>query len=107
MKSDERPDGGQAPSGLALLSASIVFCYMTQLSRYIEHQKFAIGGVRIVQYTPFVLTRSAAEGTLVGRAAPADTHLFLNGDEGDETHERLMTIAANTDRKSPRLNPSH
>src|SRR3546814_7330722 len=34
MKSDERPDGGQAPSGLALLSASIVFCYMTQLSRY-------------------------------------------------------------------------
>lgn len=100
MKSDERtqayPDADRAPSGLALLSASIVFCYMTQLSRYIEHQKFDIDGVRIVQYTPYVLTGSAADGTLAGRAEPADTHLFLNGDEGDEVHERLMTIAAKT-----------
>jgi uncharacterized OsmC-like protein len=27
---------------------------------------------------------------------PVDTHLFLNGDESDETHERLMRIAATT-----------
>ena len=25
-----------------------------------------------------------------------DTHLFLNGEESDETHERLMNIAATT-----------
>jgi hypothetical protein len=29
--------GDAAPCGLALLSAGIAFCYMTQLSRYIEN----------------------------------------------------------------------
>ncbi len=100
FKSDERPsaktrdEGG--PSGLALIAAGIVFCYMTQLSRYILHQKFDIGGVRIVQRTPFALTGNPADGTWTGSIEPVDTHLFLNGGEDDETHERLMTIAANT-----------
>ncbi|MBN8920766.1 MAG: hypothetical protein J0H62_08835, partial [Rhizobiales bacterium] len=61
-----------APSGLALLSAGISFCYMTQLSRYIENMKFDIGGVRLVQFNPF---RAAAKA----EALPIDTHLFLNG----------------------------
>ena len=100
FKSDERPsaetrdEGG--PSGLALIAAGIVFCYMTQLTRYILHQKFDIGGVRIVQRTPFALTGNPADGTWTGSIEPVDTHLFLNGGEDDETHERLMTIAANT-----------
>lgn len=78
-----------APSGLALLSAGIAFCYMTQLSRYIENMKLAIGGVRLVQFTPF-------NGGDQAVAEPIDTHLFLNGDAPAETHVNLLTVAART-----------
>lgn len=95
LRSDERPEGGDAaPSGLALLSAGIAFCFMTQLDRYIEHMKFDIGGVRLVQRCPYVLNEDA--GRLRGAAGPVDTHLFVNGREDDETCERLMRIAART-----------
>lgn len=96
LKSDERTDIDQAPSGLGLLAAGIAFCYMTQIGRYIHHQKFAIRGVRLVQHTPFSISGDPADGSWTGKAEPADTHLFLSGEEDDETHERLMTIAANT-----------
>ena len=69
---------------------------MTQIGRYIQHQKFNIRGVRLVQNTPFVTMGNPADGSWVGTSEPADTHLFLSGEEDDETHERLMTIAANT-----------
>ncbi|MDH3739821.1 MAG: hypothetical protein OER92_11555 [Alphaproteobacteria bacterium] len=100
FKTDDRPhiDPGQevGPSGLALIAAGIVFCYLTQLTRYILHQKVDINGVRIVQYTPFALSGSAADGTWSGSIEPVDTHLFLNGGADAATHERIMTIAANT-----------
>ena len=51
LMSDES-GAGAAPSGLALLSAGIAFCYMTQLSRYIENMKMKIHGVRLVQFNP-------------------------------------------------------
>ena len=78
-----------APSGLALLSAGIAFCYMTQLSRYIESMKMDIHGVRLVQFNPYVVGARAA-------AEPIDTHLFLNGNAAPETHSQLLTIAART-----------
>jgi hypothetical protein len=84
-------EGGQgaAPSGLTLLSAGIAFCYMTQLSRHIENMKLNIRGVRLVQFNPYDIgTKSAA--------LPVDTHLFLNGEAPEETHLRLLTIAART-----------
>ena len=96
LKSDERMDMDQAPSGLGHIAAGIAFCYMTQIGRYIEHQKFNIRGVRLVQHTPFVTTGNPADGSWTGKAEPADTHLFLSGEEDDATHEKLMTIAANT-----------
>lgn len=99
LKSDERgatDAGDQAPSGLALLSAGIAFCYMTQLSRYIEYMKYNIRAVRLVQYSPYAVSGSAADGSWSGGVEPVDTHLFLSGEETDETHEKLMRIAANT-----------
>ena len=102
IKSDERGvTAGAAtpalgPSALSLLSAGIAFCYMTQLSRYIEHMKFNIRQVRLVQFNPYTLQGSAADGSARGGIEPVDTHLFLHGDESDETHERLMRIAATT-----------
>lgn len=94
IQSDERPDGASGPSGLAMLSAGIAFCFMTQLDRYIEHMKYNINGVRLVQYSPYRV--SADETQLIGHADPVDTHLFLNGQEADETYETLMRIAART-----------
>ena len=100
FKTDDRPvtnpNDEKGPSGLALVAAGIVFCYLTQLSRYILHQKVNINGVRIVQYTPFFTTGSASEGNWTGSIEPVDTHLFLNGGADTKTHERIMTIAANT-----------
>jgi len=78
-----------APCGLTLLSAGIAFCYMTQLSRYIENMKMNIRGVRLVQFNPYVAGSKAA-------VEPIDTHLFLNGEAPDETHLQLLTIAART-----------
>jgi hypothetical protein len=88
LTSDES-DGGRAPCGLALLSAGIAFCYMTQLSRYIANMKMNIHGVRLVQFNPYVAGS-------VATAEPIDTHLFLNGEAADETHLQLLTIAART-----------
>ena len=82
-------DGDTAPSGLALLSAGISFCYMTQLSRYIENMKMNIRSVRLVQFAPQVSGQIAA-------VEPIDTHLFLDGEAPDETHVQLLTIAART-----------
>jgi hypothetical protein len=67
-------EGGNAaaPCGLALLSAGIAFCYMTQLSRYIENMKMNIHGVRLVQSNPYFGGPAATAGLI-------DTHLFLNG----------------------------
>ena len=94
FKTDERPYAEQAPSGLALASAGIVFCYMTQIARFIEHREYNIRGVRLVQYTPYSLSGSIADGSWTGTQEPVDTHLFLSGDESDETHEQLMRIGA-------------
>jgi uncharacterized OsmC-like protein len=80
---------GAAPSGLALLSAGIAFCYMTQLSRYIENMKMKISGVRLVQLNPYLAGATAA-------AEPIDTHLFLNGEAPEEMHRQLLAIAART-----------
>jgi hypothetical protein len=88
LLSDEG-SGDAAPCGLALLSAGIAFCYMTQLSRYIDNMKLNIRGVRLVQRNPYVAgTKAAAE--------PIDTHLFLNGEAPEEMHRQLLTIAART-----------
>ncbi len=80
-----------APSGLALAPAGIAFCYITQLSRYIESMKLPINGIRLVQTSPYA---HMPEGD--GAASPCDTHLFLNGSADDATFEMLQRVAANT-----------
>jgi hypothetical protein len=81
----------RAPSGLALATAGIAYCYITQLCRYIEHQKLPIRAVRIVQTSPYGI---AADGR--GTAAPCDTHLFMSGEAPAQGFETLMQVAANT-----------
>ena len=83
--------GDRAPSGLTLLSAAIAFCYMTQLSRYIEAMKLAIRNVRLVQLSPYGLDAAG-----YGRASACDTHLFMQGGSDEAVFERLQLVAANT-----------
>jgi hypothetical protein len=85
FRSDEGA-GDRAPSGLALLSAGLAFCYMTQLARYVESMKLAVGAIRLVQFNPY--SNGAAEAV--------DTHLFLNGNAPEEVQTNLLTIAART-----------
>ena len=80
-----------APTGLALAAAGIAFCYITQISRYIENMKLPINGIRLVQTSPFGITSERR-----GEASPCDTHLFLNGQTDDDTFEMLQRVAANT-----------
>lgn len=81
----------RAPSGLSLMSAAVAFCYMTQLSRYIDAMELAIRGVRLVQLSPYAIGAEAR-----GLAGPADTHLFMQGEAEEEMFERLQLVAANT-----------
>ena len=74
--------GEKAPSGLAYAWAGVAFCYLTQLSRYIEARELGVSGARMVQRGPL--------------AGPVDTHLFLNGGADDGTMQELLAIAAGT-----------
>jgi hypothetical protein len=80
-----------APSGLALATAGIAYCYITQICRYIEHQKLPIRAVRLVQTSPYGVD---ADGR--GVAKPCDTHLFMSGEATEEAFETLQRVAANT-----------
>ncbi|MFZ9313678.1 MAG: hypothetical protein ACO24G_00325 [Burkholderiaceae bacterium] len=84
-----------APSGLALLSAGIAFCYMTQLLRYSEYLKYKVRAIRMVQFNPFERFVDP-HGHLVARALPVDTHLFLHGEESDDVMQKLLAMGANT-----------
>ena len=96
FKSDELGSAGIAPSGLAYQAAGVSFCYMTQLLRYAEYLKYQVSEIRIVQFNPYGLAGSLAEGTLEGVAGPVDTHLFLDGEEPDDVLQKLLIMGART-----------
>ena len=85
FRSDEG-GGDRAPCGLALLSAGLAFCYMTQLARYVEAMKLAVGSIRLVQFSPYAN----------GSAGAVDTHLFLHGEAPESVHTNLLSMAART-----------
>ncbi|MGB8436152.1 MAG: OsmC family protein, partial [Burkholderiales bacterium] len=85
-----------APTPLALAAAGVAFCYMTQLSRYVEYRKHKVHGIRVVQKNRFSVTGGAQDYSLRGGVAPFETHVFLNADEPDEVMQNLLEIAENT-----------
>lgn len=96
LTSDERATGARAPSGLALLSAGISFCYLTQLLRYVQHRKYDVRAIRLVQYNPYALEAAPALPAPQGVAGPVDTHLFLHGTAPDEVMQELLLYSART-----------
>jgi len=93
---DERGAARRAPTALAHAAAGVAFCYMTQLSRYIEYRKYKVRGLRVVQTNRFSVAGRAEDFSLRGGAAPFDTHVFLNAEEPDEVMQTLLEIAENT-----------
>jgi hypothetical protein len=75
-------DGKRAPSALAYAWAGVAFCYLTQLSRYIDARRLGVSSARLVQ-----------RGALAG---PIDTHLFLNGSTEEAEMQRLLAMGAHT-----------
>jgi hypothetical protein len=96
LRTDERAAGEKAPSGLAMLSAGISFCYLTQLLRYVQHRKYDVRAIRLVQHNPYALEDSAGRHALLGRAGPVDTHLFLHGTAPDDIMQELLLYSART-----------
>ena len=84
--------GNSAPSGLSHMCAGVSFCFLTQLHRYIEHQKFSISGMRLTQTVDFEV--SEENGAQIGKMAAVDTHLYMNGDASEEAYERLLELSA-------------
>lgn len=86
-------EGGDfAPSGLSNMCAGVSFCFLTQLHRYIEHQKFSISGMRLTQTVDFEV--SEENGAQIGKMAAVDTHLYMNGDASEKEYERLLELSA-------------
>ena len=90
ISSDE--GGDFAPSGLSNMCAGVSFCFLTQLHRYIEHQKFSISGMRLTQTVDFEV--SEENGAQIGKMAAVDTHLYMNGDASEKEYERLLELSA-------------
>lgn len=90
IRSDERADHDLGPTGLSLAFAGVAFCLMTQLLRYVEYHKMNVRALRIVQDANCEILDGRA------RAYPLDTHVFVHGEESDETMEGLLQMAANT-----------
>ena len=86
---DGDADGQLLPSGLAYLASGVAFCFMTQLSRYIEHKKFLVDGLRLSQVWDFPTDLKGGPGRIA-------THLFLNSKDSDVRCEELMRIAVRT-----------
>ena len=84
--------GNTGPSGLSHLCAGISFCFLTQLHRYIEHQKFSISGMRLTQTIDFNVSEEA--GVQIGKMGAVDTHLYMNGEASEEEYERLLELSA-------------
>ncbi len=82
LKFASRIEGGCVPvTGLVHSTAAVAFCYLTQLSRYIDARKLGVSGARLVQRGPL--------------AGPV-THLFLNGAADDATMQELLAMGART-----------
>jgi hypothetical protein len=74
--------GERAPSGLAYAWAGVAFCYLTQISRYIEARRLGVSSARLVQRGPL--------------GGPVDTHLFLNGSAPEPEMQALLAMGAGT-----------
>lgn len=97
--SDEPPgEGGQgrAPDALALISAGLGFCFMTQIGRFAKIAKHSLGEYHILQDTRFAVGDPRADPPIGGRAAPPVTHCYLEPDGDDDFARQALSMSEQT-----------
>ena len=90
LTDDSQAVGGKerAPGGLALVSAGIAFCFMTQLGRYAGIVKKDLAEYGIVQDTAFDFGSA--------KTLPVDTHAFLRTSENDAVARQYVDMGERT-----------
>ena len=96
VKSDERIDMDQAPSGLGHLAAGIAFCYMTQIGRYSHMAKLPLEAYRVVQDLHFTLGGASGGSGEGGTADPVETHVFVDADISTDAIRDVVRVAEKT-----------
>lgn len=98
LADDPKHLGGRdrAPSGLALMSAGLAFCYMTQLGRYAHIVKQPLGGYRIVQDTYFSLPGASGKTGQAGTAEAVETHVHIETEAGEGFPQTLVDMGEQT-----------
>jgi len=93
LSDDSAAAGGRerAPSGLALLSCGVAFCFMTQIGRYAQIAKQQLRGYRIAQATGFRLA-----GENGPSAEPVQTLVCLDTDEPEQKSRELVRMSGQT-----------
>lgn len=81
----------RAPSGLALLSCAVAFCFMTQIGRYAQMTKQDLHGYRVMQATGFRLVSDNAPV-----AESVRTLVCLDSDEPEEEMHTLVRMGEQT-----------
>jgi hypothetical protein len=98
FRSDEpvaRGGDGQAPPAMTYVAAGLGFCFMTQIGRYADITGKGLDAYRIVQDTHFSFG-TYDRGEEPGEAAPVETHVFLETDEGDDAAREILTMSEQT-----------
>lgn len=79
------PAGRVAPSPGAVISIGIAFCFHTQLARFAKVRKMEIENPRLLQLSEW------SDGQPL-----VETHVFVNGHQGEEAASSLVTTSMNT-----------
>jgi len=79
------PAGKVAPSPSALISIGVAFCFHTQLARFAKVRKMEIENPRLLQLSAWSDGKPLVE-----------THVFVNGHQGEEAASSLVTTSMNT-----------
>lgn len=99
MLSDEPPGQGgegRAPDAVALISAGLGFCFMTQIGRFAKIAKHSLGEYHILQDTRFSIGDPTADPPVGGRAAPPVTHVYLEPDGDDDFARTALSMSEQT-----------
>ena len=87
---------GRAPDALALVSAGIGFCFMTQFGRLASMRGFALPEYRVVQDSRFSPGGATGSTGRTGKAEPIETHVHLVTEEDDEVAREMLDVSEKT-----------
>lgn len=79
------PTGQVAPTPEGILSIGVAFCYHTQLARFAKVRKMEVENPRLLQ-----------DNMILGGSQWFETHVYVNGEQGEEACSDLVTTAMNT-----------